>query len=200
MHMTRKQKFIAWLDAIVILGFALYYLSAKNYEFILYMLVVAAVFILVLFTLKRTQFDNTILWGLSIWAWLHMAGGGVKIGGDVLYALHLIPIAGTGDSFILKYDQVVHFFGFGVATLIAYHVWSLYLDVNANKKVVYPLVILTGMGIGSLNEIIEFMTVLLSPETGVGGYYNTMIDMVFNTLGAIAAIIFIHYRMKRVAK
>lgn len=194
MHMTRNQKFIAWLDAVVILGFALYYLSAKNYEFILYMLVVAGVFLLVLLTLDRSRFDNTILWGLSIWAWLHMAGGGVKIGSGVLYGLHLIPITGEGDAFILKFDQFVHFFGFGVATLIAYHLWSLYLREDINKKVVYPLVVLTGMGIGSLNEIIEFVAVLVSPETGVGGYYNTMIDMVFNTFGAIAAAVFIHYR------
>jgi putative membrane protein len=45
------------------------------------------------------------------------------------------------------------------------------------------------MGLGALNEIVEFAAVVASPSTGVGGYYNTALDLVFNGLGATLAVI-----------
>ena len=36
--------------------------------------------------------------------------------------------------------------------------------------------------------MIEFLAVQTFPETGVGGYENTMLDIVFNTLGGILAV------------
>ena len=44
------------------------------------------------------------------------------------------------------------------------------------------------MGLGAVNEIIEFSAVLAVPETNVGGYYNTALDLVFNGSGAILAM------------
>jgi putative membrane protein len=38
---------------------------------------------------------------------------------------------------------------------------------------------------------VEFIAVLSFPQTNVGGYVNTSLDLVFNALGAIAAVIFI---------
>ena len=175
------------------LGFGFNYLLAGNYEFLWYVAVLVFFFILVLATWSRAKFDAIILWGLSIWGLLHMAGGGVKVGDGVLYSLHLIPIIGSGDAYILKFDQVVHMFGFAVATLVVYHLLKPYLTKETNWKVVYPLIIAAGMGFGVLNEIVEFIAVVIFPNTGVGGYYNTAIDLIFNTFGAIAAAFFIHY-------
>lgn len=176
-----------------VLGFGLKYLLAGNYEFLWYVAVLVFFFILVLATWSRAKFDAIILWGLSIWGLLHMAGGGLKVGDGVLYSLHLIPIVGSGDAYILKFDQVVHMFGFAVATLVVYHLLKPYLTKETNWKVVYPLIIAAGMGLGVLNEIVEFIAVVIFPNTGVGGYYNTAIDLIFNTFGAIAAAFFIHY-------
>ena len=61
----------------------------------------------------------------------------------------------------------------------------------------YSLIVLGGMGIGALNEIIEFAAVVIFGQTGVGGYWNTALDLVFNLLGAIAATIFIHFYYRR---
>lgn len=180
-----------------VLAFGSRYLLAGNYEFLWYVAVLVFFFILILVTWHRAQFDAVILWGLSIWGFLHMAGGGVRVGDGVLYGLHLIPIVGSGDAFILKFDQVVHFFGFAVATLVVYHLLNPYLNERTNWKVVYPLIVAGGMGLGVLNEIVEFMAVVIFPNTGVGGYYNTAIDLIFNTFGAIAAAIFIHYYYRR---
>ena len=189
---TQKWALIIFNLAYV-LGFGLQYLLAGNYEFVWYVAVLVFFFILILATWSRAKFDSIILWGLSTWGLMHMAGGGLKVGDGVLYSLHLIPIIGSGDAYILKFDQVVHMFGFAVATLVVYHLLKPYLNNQTNWKVVYPLIIAAGMGLGVLNEIVEFIAVVIFPNTGVGGYYNTAIDLIFNTFGATAAAFFIHY-------
>jgi hypothetical protein len=173
------------------LGFLVYYLSISNYEFLWYVAVLVFFFLLILLTLRKTGFDYIVLGGLSFWGLLHMAGGGIIVKDKVLYALELLPLWQIGDSVILKYDQVVHFFGFGVATLVVYHLLLPYLNDKANWKVLFPVIIAGGMGLGALNEIVEFIAVLSFPQTNVGGYVNTSLDLVFNALGAIAAVIFI---------
>jgi uncharacterized membrane protein YjdF len=54
---------------------------------------------------------------------------------------------------------------------------------------VYP--VLGAMGLGALNEMIEFSAVLMVPDTNVGGYYNTALDLVFNALGAVIAMVLV---------
>ena len=49
------------------------------------------------------------------------------------------------------------------------------------------LVALMGCGVGALNEIVEFLAVTLMPETNVGGYENTLWDLIFNLIGASVA-------------
>ena len=58
-----------------------------------------------------------------------------------------------------------------------------------------------GMGLGSLNELIEFAATLTVPETNVGGYINTGWDLVSNCVGALTAVtlIWIHDRYRRPA-
>ena len=183
-------------NLIYIIAFSAYYISIKNYEFLIYILILVIIFSLVLFTLKRSKFDYTILWGLSLWGLLHMAGGGVRIDGATLYSMKIIYLFNVGDTYVLKFDQLVHAFGFMVATLAGYHLLKPYLNEKTNYKVVYPLLIAIGMGLGALNEIAEFIAVLMVQSTGVGGYFNTLLDIVFNTIGAIIAVIIIHFRKK----
>ena len=51
-----------------------------------------------------------------------------------------------------------------------------------------------GMGLGSLNELIEFAATLTVPETNVGGYINTGWDLVANFVGALTAVTLIWIR------
>jgi hypothetical protein len=55
----------------------------------------------------------------------------------------------------------------------------------------------SGMGLGALNEVVEFAATLLVPETNVGGYLNTGWDLVANATGATAAVILIALRRAR---
>ena len=89
-------------------------LRTHNGEFIFYIAVMLVLMAAVAIVHRRVGLSRTALWGLSLWGLAHMAGGLVgvpdswPINGDkrVLYSLWLIP-----DR--LKYDQVVHAFGFG---------------------------------------------------------------------------------------
>jgi len=56
------------------------------------------------------------------------------------------------------------------------------------------LAVTSGMGLGAMNELIEFAATLLVPETNVGGYVNTGWDLVSNFVGATAAAAVIAYR------
>lgn len=56
---------------------------------------------------------------------------------------------------------------------------------------------LAGMGLGALNEVIEFIITLLVPENNVGGYVNTALDLVYNMVGAVIAALVIRFWPRR---
>ena len=188
---------LIFFNAAYLLTFLIYYLSIKNFEFVWYILITVGIFLLIVFTIQKSKFDDFILWGLTLWGLLHMLGGGLIVNGETLYKF-IIPIVQSGDFVILRFDQIVHFIGFGVGTFVGFHLIKPYLGKNTNWKVVYPLIVLIGMGLGVVNEIVEFIAVVTFPQTGVGGYYNTGLDLIFNTLGSIGAVFIIHYRRKHV--
>lgn len=200
----------------------------QDYEFVLYGLVVVLIGLWVVWKQRLVGLPLRDLWGLAIWGLLHMAGGNVMVGGTKLYDTTLIPLVGPPYG-VLGYDQVVHFFGFGVATCVCFHLLRDYLantgslverrDDSAEglgggtgdgqqgqplNATLCVLVVLMGLGLGTVNELLEFAAVITVPETGVGGYENTLLDMVFNLLGAIAAILYLRggrsrWDLKRVA-
>lgn len=201
MQLTSKEWAVAICTLLYVGAFSVHYLIKGNAEFLLYVAVLVFFFGLILATIRKTEFPIGILWGLSVWGLLHMAGGGITVGDTVLYGAPLIPIAGSGELFILKYDQAVHAFGFAMATLVMWHLTRPYLQTGT--YIGYVLVALAGMGLGVVNELVEFAAVLIVPETGVGGYANTALDLVFNTIGAIGAVVGVYlYRrteQKRIA-
>ena len=196
MKIKNGEWFVIIFNVLYILAFLLYYLSIKNYEFLWYIAIILFFFFLILFTIRKTNFDYLVLWGLSLWGFMHMAGGGLIVNGRTLYKFILLPVIQSGEIVVLKFDQFVHFFGFGVVTIVAYYLLSSSLGKNTNWKDIYPLLILIGMGAGVLNELAEFAAVVTFPETGVGGYANTLLDLIFNAIGAIAGVIVIHFRRK----
>ena len=100
----------------------------------------------------------------------------------VLYALRYWPS-------LPRYDQLVHTLGFFAATIACFE--SARVLLNARKSIPLAIVaILMGIGLGAINEIIEFFAVLTIPDTNVGGYTNTAWDLVANTIGATAAGIY----------
>jgi len=172
---------------VVIFGSA--FLAAGNNEFVWYVVTLVFFLGLIAATQRAAQFPALILWGLSLWGLAHMAGGGLTVDDGVLYSYVLLPLAGNGELVLLKYDQIVHFYGFGVATLVLWHVLRRNFPALDGTKTIYAFAVLGGMGLGAINELIEFSAVLAFPNTNVGGYFNTALDLVFNTAGAVAAAV-----------
>lgn len=176
-------------------------LTRKNWEFLqvyIPFFIVAAM--IVAFMHRRVNFSLTILWSLSLWGVMHLAGGLVRLpdGWDydgphqVLYSWW---IAGRW----LKYDLVVHAFGFGACTWLAWEALRASVQQRLGRKLfpsvgMIALCVFTGMGLGALNEIVEFIAVLSLPETNVGGYLNTGWDLVANLTGCCFAGLLILFR------
>lgn len=164
-----------------------------NYEFIYYGLVMFALIGVTVAIDRRVRFPMWILWSFAIWGLLHMVGGTLPIPESVtepgtprvLYNLRLHPS-------LPKYDQCVHAFGFFVSTLAS---WRAVLV--ASKFVLRPNpgpifgAALMGMGLGAVNEVIEFIATLVMPGTNVGGYANTGWDLVSNLAGCVVAALVI---------
>jgi putative membrane protein len=168
-------------------GFAVYFFSIGNQEFIGYIGTMLAFMLLIGLGARAAEFPAFLLWALSFWGLAHMAGGSVEVDGAVLYAYRFLPLVGDGELTLLKYDQVVHFYGFAVAALVLRHILLRSHPQLWGSKCLFVYSFLGSMGLGALNEVIEFTAVVVLPDTNVGGYYNTGLDLVFNMAGAFSA-------------
>jgi uncharacterized membrane protein len=182
---------------------ALYMLTAVavsmaqgNKEFVFYIVVMLVLIVAVTVVHRAVSLTTAMLWALSLWGLAHMAGGLVPLpqgwpyNGDqaVLYSWWIIPQK-------LKYDQIVHAYGFGVTTWLCWHsLRSVMRSYSVELKPTFGLMVLSaaaGIGFGALNEVVEFIAVLTIPNTNVGGYENTGWDLVANLLGATLAAVII---------
>ena len=174
-------------------------LAGGNLEFLFYIAVMFVLLALVWTVHRRVTLSSGALWALSLWGLAHMLGGLVPVPVSwpvnnesyVLYSLWLIP----GH---LKYDQVVHAYGFGVTTWVCWQgLRTILSGATGSVRPTLGLMVLcaaAGLGFGALNEVIEFAATLLVPETNVGGYFNTGWDLVANTVGATVAVCLIWLR------
>jgi hypothetical protein len=188
----------------------------RNAEFAFYIAVMFVLIACVAWIYGRVSLTPGLLWALSIWGALHMAGGLVSVpeswptdgGFRVLYSWWIIPSAAGpgGAGGWLKYDQATHAYGFGVATWLCWQ--GLCGAVAGSASPGRPpaplkptaglmvLVAAAGMGLGALNEVVEFIATRIT-VTNVGGYVNTGLDLVFNALGATGAAALIYVTASR---
>ena len=196
----QKSRFQLSLGEIAVSCFtALYMLSAlvaamwrKNPEFAFYLVIMCVLIVATVWVHWKIRLHIGALWGLSIWGLAHLAGGLMPVSSSwptsgessVLYNLWLIPG-------FLKYDQLVHAYGFGLMTWIS---WQGLAKAFRNRGIkieptlgLLSLCIASGMGFGAANEIVEFVATITLPSTNVGGYENTGWDLVANLIGCLIA-------------
>jgi hypothetical protein len=163
-----------------------------NQEFLFYIVVMFLLIGFIAVVHRYVELTTGVFWALSLWGFAHMAGGlvvvpvGWPVNADsrVLYTLWLIPE-------VLKYDHVVHAYGFGTTTWVCWQ--GLRAALRRRGVTATPtagLMVLSaaaGLGFGALNEVVEFAATLLVPETNVGGYRNTGWDLVANSIGVTVA-------------
>lgn len=150
------------------------------------------------------ELGGGVLWGLSVWGLLHLAGGIVPIGSGggvddrTLYNA-VLPLE------LFHFDRLVHAFGFGMATVACGKVllrlvpsirpaWPDRNDSSRPTTATYVLIVLAGLGVGAANEILEFISTLVLPETNVGGYDNTGWDLIFDLAGGIIGTVWLARR------
>jgi len=190
MTLTKPQSTLLAINFISVIGFGLYYLQSYNYEFLAYAVTIAVVIAVLYGTLHITKFPTYIIAGVTIWGILHMMGGSVQTSDGVLYAYKIFPFFdGGGDFYILKMDQVIHAFLYGVVGLMFLHLLQNVVGIKTHTAFIAATAIFAAAGFSILNEIIEFLAAVNLPETGVGGYENTVLDMIFNLTGAAIAVI-----------
>ncbi len=134
-------------------------------------------------------FSGLVLAGLALWGAGHLAGGIVGIGDD--RTLYNALIGGR-----LHADNVVHFVGFGSAGLAWWEATRPWLGADPGHRMGTAVAVwLAGMGVGALNEVVEFIATLVLEDTNVGGYHNTGRDLIANMAGsAVAAAIAVRRR------
>ena len=180
-----------------------------NGEFGFYLGVMVVLITAVMLVNRRIRMPMAALWALTVWGLVHMAGGLVPVpeswpipdeGQRVLYSLWLWPG-------LLKYDQLVHAYGFAVTTWVCWvalsRMWARGHGQGngaghgaALRPTLGPLFFAVGcgMGLGAMNELVEFAATKLLPATNVGGYTNTGWDLVANLVGCVTAGVLIWFR------
>jgi putative membrane protein len=190
MQLNKLESFLLFTNIAIVIGFSWYYLQALNYEFLAYAGTIAVVTALLFGTLRWTRFSTGIIIGVTIWGLMHMLGGSIMTADGVLYAWRILPIFdGGGEFYILKFDQVVHAFLYGVVGLMFFHLLREVVQIRTHTVLIAAIAIFAAAGLSIINEIIEFLAAVNIPETGVGGYENTVLDMIFNLGGATIAVV-----------
>ncbi len=191
------------LPRTVILVTVLYLVAAisaavtlQNWQFLkIYIPFFIAIAALISLIHRRVNFSSALLWSLTLWGALHLAGALVLIPDDwdfkgekqVLYSWYVL---GTW----LKYDHLIHAFGFGTCTWLIWESLRASIQSRLGRKL-YPsmgmifLCIFAAMGIGAMNEIVEFMA-----NIGVNGYANTCWDLFANLIGCLFVGVLILFR------
>jgi putative membrane protein len=198
-RVTKIQIIVLFLTIAYIIAFGTYYLMAQNYEFLFYVVILVALTAFVSALHLRFNFSTLVLIGASIWGFMHMAGGSFRIAGDRLYGYIILPIASSTSAAgtdIFRFDQFAHFYCYIVVTVMLFYITKPYLKEKVNGFSLSVLLFFMGMGVGALNEFFEFLPVLFLDNTGVGGYYNTLWDIVFNGIGALTAVIYLKLNKK----
>jgi uncharacterized membrane protein len=171
----------------------------RNTEFAFYLITLVVIISIVVALHLRIGFSLGVLWCLSVWGALHLAGGlmplpdGWPYAGDqaVWYSGWIIPS-------VIKYDNVVHAFGFGTTAVAALQAMSPSVKQGIAPTLGQAIAAsLVGCGLGSVNEILEFIATRISPTTNVGGYVNTSLDLVSNLIGTFIAMILVSLTAKR---
>jgi putative membrane protein len=194
--MKPLEKLLLTVNAALILGFGARFLMPPNPEFLIYVGVIVLALGLIGLTRGKVRYGGDTLAGLTVWSALHLAGGGVPWGAGRLYDVMLLPLSSSLP--ILRYDQVVHAWGFGVCAVLAHDLLRRHLAQGGNTFAIRFVCACAGMGLGAFNEVIEFLVDLALPSSGVGGYQNTALDLCANLAGASLAA-FVWLPRRRVA-
>ena len=115
--MKRQLLPIGLFNFFYMAGFCVLALVRNNGEFMFYAFFMVVIMAAVTALHSRVHLSPLVLWMLSVWGFLHMAGGTLPLPEPwgVLYNFRFIENG-------LRYDQVIHAYGFAAATTACWEV------------------------------------------------------------------------------
>ncbi len=188
-----KNYLILVFNLVYLAVFTINALIHANLEFLYYTILMVALIYLIVMVNKQLHLAFFILVNLSILGFLHLLGGNFYLGATRLYDHYLVMGA-------IRYDNIVHTYGTFIITLILYSLLSDFIDERIRQRyLLFSLIlVLMAIGVGTLNELAEFLAVVfLGAGEQVGGYFNNSLDLLFNTFGSILACIIIYFYRER---
>jgi uncharacterized membrane protein YjdF len=141
---------------------------------------------------RRAPLPGPLVIALAVDAAAHLAGGLVAVGDDVLYNASIGPRVASLHTHLVQYDHFVHAFGAFLATLTLWVLLAPPTSAAVDRRNLMVLCMIAGLGIGAINEVIEFLATIAHSAAHIGGYNNTGWDLVSNTIGALAAVPLMH--------
>ncbi len=170
------------LYLVVFLGISL---VQRNSEFFFYTIVLIVMLFVVIIVSPRVRLEKWIMVFASLFILLHLSSGHIYICTTKLYDVYLISD--------FRMDNLVHLLGGFLSTFLAYNLLEPFIQyrVRNNPLTFSLIVVLLALGMGSINEILEFIGVIFfDAADAVGGYVNNAKDQVFNLFGtALAAVV-----------
>jgi hypothetical protein len=192
-HITtldRTERTALGIVATASVGFGAYGLAQGASSTLGYLFVVTAA--VVALVCLQPPLPRPVTLGLSALAVAHLAGGLVEVGDDVLYNASVW-------SPVFQYDHLVHASGVFLGVLVLQALLAPAAATPDRRPPIVLLCVLGGLGLGALNELIEFLATLAHDGTHVGGYENTGWDLSSNLLGALGAGLVLRSRSRHPA-
>ncbi len=182
-HLTPAELAAVGIAAVATIGFGAYGAATgapSTGGYVLSIIVLGGT----LAALRRSPLPNPVAIGLAILAVVHLAGGLIPVHGDVLYN------AAFGWRAV-RYDHFVHASSVFLGTAVLW--WTIVLPAGpVQPPRLLGLCVLAALGLGALNEMVEFLITITHHGSHVGGYVNTGWDLVSNTVGALASALLLH--------
>lgn len=191
---SHKNDLILLFTVVYTLTFTVNAFGDHNFEFLYYTFLMVALLCIVVMLNQQIHLGFFILFNLSLLGFMHLLGGNFFLAdGSRLYDMHFL-------GGLMKYDNIVHTFGTFTATLTLYSLVADFIDDRIRERYLLfsLLLVLMAIGIGTINELVEFLAVIfLGAAEQVGDYFNNSLDLFFNTLGSIIACIVIYVYRER---
>ncbi|HUY44462.1 MAG TPA: DUF2238 domain-containing protein [Streptosporangiaceae bacterium] len=184
--LSRAERGAVQVVAVALAGFGIWGFvagSPSTVGYVLSVLVIGAAIV----WLRRAALPGLLAIALAVAAIVHLAGGLINVGHNVLYNAAIGPYARALGTHLLQYDHVAHAY---VSFVTVFACWVMLAAPHAAADHRRELVILAvgaALGLGALNEVAEFAATLAHHGAHAGGYWNTGWDLACNLIGAGAA-------------
>lgn len=163
-----------------VVGFTVYGLAVDSPFVWIYVPITVVLSVAVFFIHRSVQLSIASLWALVAVAIGNLVGGIYLVDGQPLYVKRLV-----GE---VRFDKPFHTVATAIAAWAAYEVVAKWAHGRASRPAIAVAALLVAAGLGALVEIVEFVGSVVIEDANVGGYGDTMLDLVVNAAGAAVAV------------